>query len=129
MVYLSAGDPRKALDECQMHLRADVDSSALDLHQCLAMAYHALGRVHEAEAEFAEFRQLNKDAPYQNAIVYAQWGEKSNALHWLALAVQRRDPYVTQINADPRLDPVRKEPEFNAILRQLHYPHAAPRSR
>jgi TolB-like protein/DNA-binding winged helix-turn-helix (wHTH) protein/tetratricopeptide (TPR) repeat protein len=97
--------------------------SASDRDVCLAMANHALGNTGEAQASLARVLALPSDsAPYNLAEVYAQWRNIPAALAALATALRTHDPALTQIRADPLLDPIRKEPEFAAIERQLNLP-------
>ena len=44
------------------------------------------------------------------------------ALEWLDTAVRLRDLGLEQLRADPLFDPLRKEPRFQAIERELKFP-------
>lgn len=59
---------------------------------------------------------------YQYAEIYAQWGDQRKALEWLETAMRLRDPGLQELKADPLLDPLRKEPRFQVIERQLKFP-------
>jgi uncharacterized protein HemY len=61
-------------------------------------------------------------AAYQYATVYAQWGDRAQALEWLETALRLRDPGLEMLKTDPLLDPLRQEPRFQAIERQLKFP-------
>jgi TolB-like protein/Tfp pilus assembly protein PilF len=90
---------------------------------CLAIAYQKLGRHVDADASLAKLMQLQGDAAsYQYATIYAQRGAVSQALDWLEKALRVRDPGVTLMKTDPFLDPLRKEPRFQAVERQLKFP-------
>jgi hypothetical protein len=54
--------------------------------------------------------------------VYAQWGDRAQALEWLETALRLRDPGLEMLKTDPLLDPLRQEPRFQAIERQLKFP-------
>jgi hypothetical protein len=66
---------------------------------------------------------LGDTAHYQYATIYAQWGNATKALESLATAMRVRDPGVAYVKADPLLDPLRKEPRFQAIERELKFPN------
>jgi TolB-like protein len=90
---------------------------------CLAVAYDKLGRHADAEAALAKLGGLQRDAAaYQYATIYAQWGDSSKALEWLETAMRVRDPGVTLMKNDPFMDPLRKQPRFQAVERQLKFP-------
>jgi hypothetical protein len=61
-------------------------------------------------------------AAYDYAMIYAQWGNTPKALEWLETALQLRDPLLINLKADPLLDPLRKEPRFQAIEKALKFP-------
>jgi hypothetical protein len=56
------------------------------------------------------------------ATIYAQWGDRVKALEWLATAMRLRDPGLVLLKTDPLMDPLRNEPRFQAIERQLKFP-------
>jgi TolB-like protein/DNA-binding winged helix-turn-helix (wHTH) protein len=92
-------------------------------HICLALAYHKLGRHVDAEAELAKFKATRGDAAaYRYATVYAQWGNIAKALEWLDTAVRLRHPGLSDLKTDPLMDPLRNEPRFRAIERELKFP-------
>jgi len=95
-----------------------------DLQDCLALAYHKLGRQADADTALARYkaREGNTGA-YGFAIVYAQWGNVQEALDWLETAVRLRDPGLKQLKTEPLLDPLRNEPRFQAIERALKFPN------
>jgi TolB-like protein/Tfp pilus assembly protein PilF len=91
--------------------------------QCLAVIYDKLGRHADAEAELSKMKAEDGDtAAYQYATIYAQWGDRAKALEWLETALRLRDPGLVNVKTDPFLDPLRKEPRFQAIERELKFP-------
>jgi len=79
--------------------------------QCLALVYEKLGRHADAEAQLAKLKAAQGDsAAYQYATIYAQWGNRGNALEWLDTAARLRDPGLLGLKTDPLMDPLRKEP-------------------
>jgi TolB-like protein/cytochrome c-type biogenesis protein CcmH/NrfG len=90
---------------------------------CLAVVYDKLGRHADAEAELAKVRAAQGDASaYPYATIYAQWGDRLKALEWLEAAMRVRDPDLSALKTDPLLDPLREEPRFQAIERELKFP-------
>src|SRR5262249_2500962 len=91
---------------------------------CLAFVYEKLGRHTDAEAMLAKLRANagGDDSAYMYATVYAQWGNIPEALKWLDMSFRRRDNPMLLTKADPSLDPLRKEPRFQAIERALRFP-------
>jgi tetratricopeptide (TPR) repeat protein len=92
--------------------------------QCLAVIYDKLEKHADAEAELAKIRASLGDAgAYRYATIYAQWGKPPKALEWLETALRLRDPGLVDLKTDPLLDPLRKEPRFQAIERELKFPN------
>jgi hypothetical protein len=56
-------------------------------------------------------------------VIFAQWGETVEALSSLETAVRLRDSNVVLLKVDPLLDPLRNEPRFRAIERELRFPN------
>jgi serine/threonine-protein kinase len=91
--------------------------------QCLAVVYDKLGRHADAQSELAKMKaELGDAAAYQYATIYAQWGDRAQALDWLDTAMRLRDPGLVMLKTDPLMDPLRREPRFQAILRELNFP-------
>lgn len=86
---------------------------------CLAVVYDKLGRHTDAEAELTRIKAaLGDTGAYQYATIYAQWGDRTKALEWLNTAMRLRDSGLRYLKTDPLLDPLRKEPRFQAIDRK-----------
>jgi TolB-like protein len=116
--YLSADLP-SAQSSCE----ANPDTFRNEV--CRAVVYDRIGRHGDAAAVLARITTSAGDAAaYQYAEIFAQWGDHNTALDWLEKAVQLRDPGSVYTKTDPLLDPLRKEPRFQAIERQLKFPTA-----
>jgi hypothetical protein len=86
------------------------------------MTYFKLGR--RADAEAME-RQVEADAGGVDALLamtFAQWGDNARAIDSLEKALRERDPYLVYVKVHTFLDPIRNEPRFQAIVRQLNFP-------
>jgi tetratricopeptide (TPR) repeat protein len=87
------------------------------------MTYDKLGRHADAEALLGKLQSPpSNDSAYRYAEIYAQLGNTAKALDWLEAALRLRDAALEQIKTDPLLDPLRKEPRFQAIERALKFP-------
>jgi Flp pilus assembly protein TadD len=116
-VYYAMGNFEVARAECEV-ASADVVGQL-----CLAMTYEKLGRHADAEAMLHSLASSSGDGvAYDCADIYAQWGDKAKALHWLEEAVRLRDSSLAVLKVDAYLDPLRDEPRFQAIERQLKFP-------
>jgi tetratricopeptide (TPR) repeat protein len=114
LVYYLLGDFESARSFCEK-------KPERILYQfCLTGIYDKLGRHADAEAMLAKIRASYGDAPaLWYSMMYAQWGDTARALDWLEAAMRTRDP-----NLDlkfPLLDPLRQEPRFQAIERELKF--------
>ena len=90
---------------------------------CLAVVYDKLGRQADARAQLTRIREFWGDkAPYQYGEIYAQWGNRPKALGWLESAMRLRDAGLVYVKTDPLLDPLRREPRFQAIEQALKFP-------
>jgi TolB-like protein len=91
---------------------------------CLAIAYDKLGRHADAEAMLAKLQTwMGDNDAFQYAEIYSQWGSTNQALEWLETALRLRDAGLGWLRTDPLLDPLRKEPRFQAIERALKFPN------
>jgi serine/threonine-protein kinase len=88
-----------------------------------AILAHRRGNLAESKRLMAKLREWGGDAAhYQYAEVYAQQGLKDQAIAALEDAWSTRDPGLGLLNIDPQLDPLRKDPRFEAIVRRLDFP-------
>ena len=58
--------------------------------------------------------------PTSRALIYLGLREKEQALSWLEKAVAEGDWRLRLLKFDPRWDPLRSEPRFARILKQVH---------
>jgi TolB-like protein/DNA-binding winged helix-turn-helix (wHTH) protein len=90
---------------------------------CLALTYERLARHDDAEAALAKLRAATGDRwAYRCATIYAQWGHRSQALESLESAWRLRVQELRWLKVDPLMDPLRKEPRFQAVERRLRFP-------
>jgi serine/threonine-protein kinase len=116
--YYLAGNLSEAQASCEV--RPDYFYSLV----CRAIIYQKLGRQEAASAAMRKAVEGNGDSGgYQYAQIYAQWGENKAALNWLEKAMRLRDPGLAFLRSDPLMDPLRTEPRFQAIERELKFPN------
>jgi tetratricopeptide (TPR) repeat protein len=117
LAYYGLGDLKSARASCET--KPDYWVS----QWCLAVIYDKLGRHADAEATLSKMEAaLGDTAAYQYATIYAQWGNRAKALESLDTALRLRDPGLEYVKTDPLMDPLRKEPRFQAIERELKFP-------
>jgi TolB-like protein/tRNA A-37 threonylcarbamoyl transferase component Bud32 len=80
----------------------------------------ALQRVAETLAERSKTTFVT---PWQIATLYTRAGINNEALEWLDKAYQTHDPNMPYISVDPIFDPLRNEPRFQDLLRQMKLPN------
>jgi len=88
----------------------------------LAIAERRLGNEAAAAAAHEQLLVERGDkALYQQAQVYAQWGERDRALERLEEARRIGDSGLIYARNDPLLDPLRDDPRFVALLESLGF--------
>jgi TolB-like protein/tetratricopeptide (TPR) repeat protein len=115
LAYYGLGDLQSARDSCKT--KPDYWAS----QQCLAVVFDKLGGHADAEAELSKLKANGDAAAYQYATIYAQWGNSLKALEWLETALRLRDPGLISLKTDPLMDPLRQEPRFQKVMRELNF--------
>jgi tetratricopeptide (TPR) repeat protein len=120
---LALGHPELARQTCESPpTPLDPDDRHL-WHLCLALADHALGRTVQAKKELGEAQALKgEQGAADYARVYAQWGDSAAALQWLATAARVNRPSLATLKVDWMFDPIRSQPQFQALERELKFP-------
>ncbi len=88
----------------------------------LAHVYASMGRREDALAIVERILEIGKTryvSPYGIASIYSCLGEVDVALDWLERAHAQHDQTLVWIKVHPRLDPLRDEPRFRAILEAM----------
>jgi TolB-like protein/Flp pilus assembly protein TadD len=119
MVYTQKGNHEQAITVLVKYGQLPGNSPLSDLE----IAYSQAMAGHREKAEDLLRRLLSESKgsyipPYSIARVYAALGQKKHALGWLEKAYEERAPQLAFLNVDPRLDPLRSDPEFRALLRR-----------
>jgi len=87
----------------------------------LAIAQGRLGNRAAAEKAFADLQsEVGDAAVYQQAEVLAQWGRRDEAIQKLDRAREVGDSGLTYAATDVLLDPLRRDPRFTRLVRELN---------
>ena len=88
----------------------------------LGLAYGALGKKGLTEKIVEAFKAGSRKryvpATYFG-MLYAGMGDKEQALAWMEKAYEERADGLTWINVDPMLDPLRKHPRFQELVKRM----------
>ena len=86
----------------------------------LAYAYAVAGNKAESDRLVNEVTsQPEPFSPYDMATICAAWRDMDGAFPWLEKAIEQRSVDIIWMRVDPRLDPIRSEPRFSAVLARL----------
>lgn len=107
-VELSGGVPPTLAALAYAHARSGNTSQALELLDQLKNHGGLSQRVHSPA--------------FQIAYVYEGLGRTEDALDWLDMAFDLRDPWLIHLNGFPRFESLRKEERFQDLLRRLNLP-------
>jgi TolB-like protein/DNA-binding winged helix-turn-helix (wHTH) protein len=91
----------------------------------LALVYGLAGRKSETRKIISELKERSRHHyvfPTVFANAYLGLGDKDQALTYLERAYEEQDPALFFLKMSPRLDPLRSEPRFQALLRRLNFP-------
>jgi TolB-like protein/DNA-binding winged helix-turn-helix (wHTH) protein/tetratricopeptide (TPR) repeat protein len=123
--YEGTGKLREAVSEYQKAVEmsdGDPDSKA-----ALAHTYAVMGRRAGAEKILRDLERKSKSvyvSPYFIATIYAGLGEKNKAFEFLERAYLERNLDISfSLKADLRIDNLRSDPRFEALLRRVGFPH------
>lgn len=100
---------------------ASEPSSLFGLTGLAIIAQHQ-GRKADAQAALTNLIAEHGDnSLYQQAQIFAQWGERDRAMAALASARTEGDAGLVYLRNDPLLDPLRADPEFSRLLKALGF--------
>jgi tetratricopeptide (TPR) repeat protein len=90
----------------------------------LACTLADTGKLDEARAILDEMLRLSESRfvpPFNIALVYNALGETDQALAWLEKGYKKRDPRMTFLKTDGRLNNLRGDPRFQDLLRRVGF--------
>ena len=83
------------------------------------------GRTEDAERVIQELLDSKRRpfvSNYGLSMVYLGLGNHEEALNWLERAHEEREDALTSIKVNPRLDPLRNQPRFQALIERMALP-------
>ena len=87
----------------------------------LGHAHAKAGDDDEARKILARLEQIAMTrhvSAYHTAVIYIALGDVDEGIRWLERAYAERSPWIGYMRVDPRLDPLRSDSRFDALLRQ-----------
>jgi serine/threonine protein kinase/tetratricopeptide (TPR) repeat protein len=118
--YLQKKMYQDALSELQWAVALSPES--MDALADLGYAYGVAGQRSEAEKVLVELTKFSEEryvSSYDLGVLYLGLGQRDRALDLLDKAYDERASYITFARVDPRLDSLRLEPRFKAIVAKL----------
>jgi eukaryotic-like serine/threonine-protein kinase len=82
------------------------------------------GKREEAKAIIEKLKDLSHEryvSPYFIGCIYAGLGEHDAAFEWLDKAVENKDEWLLWSAVEPKLDPLRGDPRFTALLKRIGF--------
>jgi TolB-like protein/DNA-binding winged helix-turn-helix (wHTH) protein/Tfp pilus assembly protein PilF len=122
--YEGTGKPGEAIPEYQKAI--EMSEGDQDPTASLAHAYAVTGKRAAAESILRDLERKSKNtyvSPYMLATIYAGLGDKNKALELLEKAYRERSwEIVWCLKADPRIDNLRSDSRFQALLQRIAFP-------
>jgi eukaryotic-like serine/threonine-protein kinase len=119
LAYLGVHDLTHAMEAYEKAYQLAPTDPYIQAH--MAYACFISGQTARGERIFDDLmRRAVAPPPFYVALVYCGRNDKSNALLWLERAYAERDPSLTMVKVHPALDPLRGEPEYQALLQKMH---------
>ncbi len=115
----SLGEQTRALEAAREASRVAAGNPVMT--SLLGRALALTGEVASARRTAAEVERAGgpeEKFAYELALIHLGLGSRGEALDWLERARTRRSGWMAYLEADPRLDPLRSEPRFQALSRE-----------
>ncbi len=120
LAYEQQGQFDRAVEEFKIAVKLSGDVTFASA--ALGHLYGTTGKTVEAQAVFDELTaRVNRVyvPSYDIALICAGLGWRDQALGYLSQAYQERSGWMTYLNVDPRLDPLRNDPRFIDLLHRV----------
>ena len=126
--YEQLGQPDSALDALAIAARFSGDNS-----KAISFKGYILGRTgrrEEARQALTTLELLSQKRfvpPLAMALVHAGLGERDSVFAWLDRAFEVHDAHLMYLTVDPKWDPFRSDPRFDALLQRCGFAGSVPR--
>jgi Tfp pilus assembly protein PilF len=87
-----------------------------------SIALYRLGRKDQARASLDELIETDKEAAFQIAEAYAQWGQADHAFEWLERAFSAGDPGLAELYSSVNLENLYADERFAALAAKVGLP-------
>jgi serine/threonine-protein kinase len=121
LVFIQKKEYQKAIDAFSKLPPGpyDVESNGLAF---LSYAYALKGDKIKAKELLNKIPDADRlQCAYQLSYIYLALGDTTEALNQLEYAYANHFLFMTALNIDPNLDPIRNEPRFQALLKKMHF--------
>ena len=119
------GRAREAVTALEKSIRLMPDSTLPQYALCFALV--AAGREAEAREVLNELKKAAEKGyvkPYFLAMAHVALDERDAAFELFERAFAERDHWLVWFGTEPKLDPLRRDPRFNKLFRQMKNPLA-----
>jgi serine/threonine-protein kinase len=102
-----------------------LNPASINMKSSLAHTYARANRTEDAERLLAELLSRSEDAEfpaYTIAVVNVGLGNNDEALRWLEKTYEQNSGWVRYLKVDTRLDPLRNDPRFTALIDKIGLP-------
>jgi len=88
------------------------------------MTLPQVGQREKARKLFTTVLSQNSEMipPIARALIYYSVGDTNTAMEWLNKSYDAKDFYLATLRVDPIWDPMRKEPEFQKLMKKMNFP-------
>jgi len=134
--YMQLGQAYEQMGMTELALEALTDAARLSGSNSKPVSLRGYllaraGRANEAREILRRLETLSRERyvpPYATAIVHAGLGERDEVFDWLEKAYAARDVHLIFLTVDPKWDPYRADPRFEALLARCGFSQTANNS-
>lgn len=104
---------------------ADLSGRSTVMQSALGHAYAAAGDLRSARELLAKLSETSREryvSSYEIALICAAMGEHERAFEWFDRAFEERSGWLPYLNTEPRLDHLRSDPRFKALIVRIGLP-------
>ena len=113
----------EAITEFELAREEDAENSNPESFAQLGHAYALAGKTDKALEILDKLKELQRSkfvSSYNFALVYVGLGQTDQAITALENAAEQRTDWFACLKVDPRLDPLRDDPRFEALLKKAN---------